>query len=86
MSFAGGKLLIEGENATAPIFATYPASYLSLANAFADQVSIHSINGELTLVKRQDLVRELQGTVMHLSIRRGCVSRARGYWVSPKPS
>ncbi|KAM6149375.1 aquaporin-9 [Erethizon dorsatum] len=38
MSFAGGKLLIVGENATAHIFATYPASYLSLANAFADQV------------------------------------------------
>ncbi|XP_004374666.1 aquaporin-9 [Trichechus manatus latirostris] len=38
MSFAGGQLLTVGENATAHIFATYPASYLSLANAFADQV------------------------------------------------
>ncbi|XP_042543764.1 aquaporin-9 [Dipodomys spectabilis] len=38
MSFAGGKLIITGENATAFIFATYPAPYLSLANAFADQV------------------------------------------------
>ncbi|KAG3261941.1 aquaporin-9 isoform X1 [Ictidomys tridecemlineatus] len=38
MSFAGGKLLIVGENATAQIFATYPAPYLSLGNAFADQV------------------------------------------------
>ncbi|KAM5340929.1 aquaporin-9 [Glossophaga mutica] len=38
MSFAGGKLLVVGENATAHIFATYPAPYLSLANAFADQV------------------------------------------------
>nr|XP_020738230.1 aquaporin-9 [Odocoileus virginianus texanus] len=38
MSFAGGKLLIAGENATAHIFATYPAPYLSLANAFAEQV------------------------------------------------
>ncbi|XP_036122496.1 aquaporin-9 isoform X2 [Molossus molossus] len=37
MSFAGGKLIIEGENATALIFATYPAPYLSLTNAFADQ-------------------------------------------------
>ncbi|XP_031528591.2 aquaporin-9 isoform X2 [Vicugna pacos] len=37
MSFAGGKLLIVGENATAHIFATYPAPYLSLANAFAEQ-------------------------------------------------
>ncbi|XP_023568421.1 aquaporin-9 isoform X2 [Octodon degus] len=39
MSFAGGKLLIMGENATAHIFATYPAHYLSLVNAFADQVT-----------------------------------------------
>uniref|UniRef100_A0A452RA15 Aquaporin 9 n=1 Tax=Ursus americanus TaxID=9643 RepID=A0A452RA15_URSAM len=38
MAFAGGKLLIVGENATAHIFATYPAPYLSLTNAFADQV------------------------------------------------
>ncbi|XP_007956658.1 aquaporin-9 [Orycteropus afer afer] len=38
MSFAGGQLLTVGENATAVIFATYPAPYLSLANAFADQV------------------------------------------------
>ncbi|XP_049629663.1 aquaporin-9 isoform X2 [Suncus etruscus] len=38
MSFAGGKLLITGENATAQIFATYPSPYLSLTNAFADQV------------------------------------------------
>ncbi|XP_068819915.1 aquaporin-9 isoform X2 [Capricornis sumatraensis] len=37
MSFAGGKLLIVGENATAHIFATYPAPYLSLVNAFAEQ-------------------------------------------------
>lgn len=42
MSFAGGKLLIVGENATAQIFATYPAPYLSLVNAFADQVSVDS--------------------------------------------
>ncbi|XP_068819914.1 aquaporin-9 isoform X1 [Capricornis sumatraensis] len=39
MSFAGGKLLIVGENATAHIFATYPAPYLSLVNAFAEQVA-----------------------------------------------
>ncbi|XP_038606364.1 aquaporin-9 [Tachyglossus aculeatus] len=39
MAFAGGELLITGENATAFIFATYPAGYLSLANAFVDQVA-----------------------------------------------
>ncbi|XP_061038059.1 aquaporin-9 isoform X1 [Eubalaena glacialis] len=38
LSFAGGKLLVVGENATAHIFATYPAPYLSLVNALADQV------------------------------------------------
>lgn len=38
MAFAGGKLIIVGENATAFIFATYPAPYISLVNAFADQV------------------------------------------------
>lgn len=38
MAFANGKLFIEGENATAPIFATYPAPFISLTNAFADQV------------------------------------------------
>lgn len=38
MAFADGKLLIVGENATAQIFATYPSPYLSVTNAFADQV------------------------------------------------
>nr|XP_048280101.1 aquaporin-9 isoform X1 [Myodes glareolus] len=38
MAFADGKLLVAGENATAFIFATYPASFISLPNAFIDQV------------------------------------------------
>uniref|UniRef100_A0A8C3UMI0 Aquaporin 9 n=1 Tax=Catharus ustulatus TaxID=91951 RepID=A0A8C3UMI0_CATUS len=33
-----GKLEVTGPNATAQIFATYPAPYLSLINGFADQV------------------------------------------------
>ncbi|XP_036590870.1 aquaporin-9 isoform X2 [Trichosurus vulpecula] len=37
-SFADGKLLVTGENATAQIFATYPIKYLTLPNEFADQV------------------------------------------------
>ncbi|XP_027696647.1 aquaporin-9 [Vombatus ursinus] len=37
-SFAEGKLIVTGENATAHIFATYPAKYLTVANEFADQV------------------------------------------------
>lgn len=39
MAFADGKLLISGENATAFIFATYPAPFVSVPGAFADQVS-----------------------------------------------
>ncbi|NXU36271.1 AQP9 protein, partial [Drymodes brunneopygia] len=38
MEFSDGKLEITGPNATAQIFATYPAPYLSLINGFADQV------------------------------------------------
>lgn len=38
MAFADGQLLIYGENATAIIFATYPAPFVSLPNAFVDQV------------------------------------------------
>ncbi|KAL6031107.1 hypothetical protein STEG23_001921, partial [Scotinomys teguina] len=37
MAFADGQLLIVGENATAFIFATYPAPFISLPNAFVDQ-------------------------------------------------
>ncbi|XP_010903750.2 aquaporin-3 [Esox lucius] len=33
-----GKLLVEGENATAGIFATYPGSHLTLVNGFFDQL------------------------------------------------
>ncbi|XP_034152499.1 aquaporin-3-like isoform X3 [Esox lucius] len=32
-----GELLVEGENATAGIFATYPGSHLTLVNGFFDQ-------------------------------------------------
>lgn len=42
MAFADGQLLIYGENATAIIFATYPAPFVSLPNAFVDQVSEES--------------------------------------------
>ncbi|XP_051012720.1 aquaporin-9 [Acomys russatus] len=38
MAFADGQLLTVGENATAFIFATYPAPFVSLLNAFMDQV------------------------------------------------
>ncbi|NWV38016.1 AQP9 protein, partial [Grantiella picta] len=38
MEFSDGKLEVTGPNATAQIFATYPAPYLSLINGFVDQV------------------------------------------------
>jgi aquaporin-9 len=37
-AFDGGTRMIEGANATAGIFATYPQAYLSLAGGFVDQV------------------------------------------------
>lgn len=43
MEYSDGKLEVTGPNATAQIFATYPAPYLSLVNGFADQVSAHAI-------------------------------------------
>lgn len=39
MEYSNGNLEVTGPNATAHIFATYPAPYLSLINGFADQVS-----------------------------------------------
>ncbi|KAJ6664359.1 hypothetical protein lerEdw1_008578 [Lerista edwardsae] len=38
MVYDGGRLSVTGVNATAHIFATYPAPYLSITNGFADQV------------------------------------------------
>lgn len=37
-AFSGGPLTVSGPNATAAIFATYPADYLSLWGGFLDQV------------------------------------------------
>lgn len=38
MHFSGGVLTVYGQNETASIFATYPTEFLSLSNAFLDQV------------------------------------------------
>lgn len=38
--YCGGNLTVTGVKATAGIFATYPASYLSLLAGFIDQVAI----------------------------------------------
>uniref|UniRef100_A0A8C3S635 Aquaporin 9 n=1 Tax=Chelydra serpentina TaxID=8475 RepID=A0A8C3S635_CHESE len=37
MNYSGGELIVTGSNATAHIFATYPAPHLSLISGFADQ-------------------------------------------------
>ncbi|KAK1802275.1 hypothetical protein P4O66_021941, partial [Electrophorus voltai] len=38
MDYSNGVLMVTGENATANIFASYPAKHLSVLNGFADQV------------------------------------------------
>lgn len=38
MDHTGGVLAVSGENATANIFASYPAKHLSVLNGFVDQV------------------------------------------------
>ncbi|MEQ2268678.1 hypothetical protein XENORESO_010580 [Xenotaenia resolanae] len=38
MEYTGGNLAVTGENATANIFASYPAKHLSVLNGFVDQV------------------------------------------------
>ncbi|XP_017567137.1 aquaporin-9b [Pygocentrus nattereri] len=38
MDYTNGALLVTGENATASIFASYPAKHLSVLNGFIDQV------------------------------------------------
>ncbi|XP_076148943.1 aquaporin-9b isoform X2 [Alosa pseudoharengus] len=38
MDYTGGVLIVTGENATANIFASYPAKHLSVLNGFVDQV------------------------------------------------
>ena len=38
MAFTNGDLMVTGDNATANIFASYPATHLSTLNGFVDQV------------------------------------------------
>lgn len=40
--YCGGNLTVTGVKATAGIFATYPAPYLSLLGGFIDQVALKS--------------------------------------------
>lgn len=40
MDFTNGELVVTGVNATANIFASYPAKHLSVLNGFVDQVEI----------------------------------------------
>lgn len=42
MDYTNGELIVVGENATANIFASYPAKHLSILNGFVDQVSLQA--------------------------------------------
>lgn len=42
-NYCGGNLTVTGPKATAGIFATYPAPYLSLVAGFVDQVETEMI-------------------------------------------
>lgn len=44
MDYSNGELLVTGENATANIFASYPAKHLSVLNGFFDQVREHVLS------------------------------------------
>lgn len=40
MEYTSGEFIITGQNATAGIFASYPAKHLSVINGFVDQVRL----------------------------------------------
>lgn len=40
MEYTNGEFIITGQNATAGIFASYPAKHLSILNGFVDQVRL----------------------------------------------
>lgn len=48
MEFTNGDFAVTGANATANIFASYPAKHLSVLNGFVDQVGPQMIHLELT--------------------------------------
>lgn len=40
MEYTNGEFIVTGENATANIFASYPAKHVSVLNGFVDQVRL----------------------------------------------
>jgi len=44
MEYTKGELAVTGANATANIFASYPAEHLSVLNGFVDQVRFKTCN------------------------------------------
>lgn len=42
MEYTNGEFIVTGENATANIFASYPAKHVSVLNGFVDQVRLKS--------------------------------------------
>lgn len=47
-AFSGGELLVSGPKATAGIFSTYPADYLSLWGGVVDQVGSYCHRSDTT--------------------------------------
>lgn len=50
MEHTSGQFIVTGENATANIFASYPAKHLSVLNGFVDQVRLE-MNLQLKLAQ-----------------------------------
>lgn len=42
MEYTNGEFIVTGQNATANIFASYPAKHLSVVNGFVDQVRLRA--------------------------------------------
>ncbi|XP_060767684.1 aquaporin-9b [Neoarius graeffei] len=57
MAYSNGQLLVTGENATAGIFASYPAKHLSNVNGFFDQVigTAALVLGILAIVDKKNI-------------------------------
>lgn len=65
MEYTNGDFVVTGENATANIFASYPAKHVSVLNGFVDQVRLKA-NDELC-VDRQHIWRAAASSVNEVS-------------------
>lgn len=60
-AFSGGELLVSGPKATAGIFSTYPADYLSLWGGVVDQVGSYC--------HRSDTTKNIPGDSLYVYIQ-----------------